>query len=64
MLSFSILWLLLLYKKPSILRKLGIVLPQNPDIQTLSIYPKNVPTSHEDICSTMFIASLFIIVRN
>ena len=36
-----------------LLRKLGIVLPQDPAIPLLSIYPEDVPPSHKDICSTM-----------
>ena len=46
------------------LRKLGIVLSQDPAIPLLSIYPKDAPSSHKDTCSTMFIAALFIISRN
>jgi hypothetical protein len=30
----------------------------------LGIYSKDVPTSNEDTCSTMFIAALFVITRN
>jgi hypothetical protein len=41
-----------------LLRKLDIVLPENPAIPLLSIYP-DAPT-----CSTMFIAALFIIARS
>jgi hypothetical protein len=29
----------------------------------MCIYPKNVAIGHEDTCSTMFIAALFIIAR-
>ena len=46
------------------LRKLGIVLPQDPAIPLLGIYPKDAPPYHKDTCSTMFIAALFIIARN
>ena len=42
----------------------GIVLPQEPAIPLLGIYPEDAPPSHKDTCSTMFIAALFIIVRN
>jgi hypothetical protein len=42
----------------------GIDLPQNPAIQLLCIYLKDVPSYHNDTCSTMFIAALFIIPRN
>jgi hypothetical protein len=45
------------------LRKLDIVLPENPDIPLLGIFPEDVPTYNKDICSTMFIAALFIIAR-
>jgi hypothetical protein len=30
----------------------------------LGIYPKDVPTSKKNTCSTMFIAALFIIARS
>jgi hypothetical protein len=43
------------------LRKLGILLPENPDIPLLDIYSKAAPTCNKDTCSTMFIAALFII---
>jgi hypothetical protein len=46
------------------LGKLGIVLPQDPAIPLLGIYPKDAPSYHTDICSTMFIATLFVIARN
>jgi hypothetical protein len=45
-------------------RKVGIVLPQDPAIPLLGICPKDAPPYHKDTCSTMFIAVLFIIVRN
>ena len=44
------------------LRKLGINLPQDPAITLLDIYPKDVYSCHKDMCSTMFIAALFVIV--
>jgi hypothetical protein len=43
---------------------LDIVLPDDPAIPLLGIYPEDVPTGKKDICSTMFIAALFIIVRS
>ena len=43
---------------------MDIVLPEDPAIPLLSIYPKDVPTGNKDTCSTMFIAALFIIARN
>jgi hypothetical protein len=46
------------------LRKLDIVLPEDPAIPLLGIYPEDVPTSKKDTCSTMFIAALFIIDRS
>jgi hypothetical protein len=42
---------------------LDIVLPEDPAIPLLSIYPEDVPTGNKDKCSTMFIAVLFIIAR-
>jgi hypothetical protein len=46
------------------LRKLDIVLVEDPAPLLLSIYPEDVPTSKKDTCSTMFIAALFIIARS
>jgi hypothetical protein len=46
------------------LRKLDIVLPEDPTIPLLCIYLEDVPTSKKDISSTMFIAALFIIARS
>jgi hypothetical protein len=43
------------------LRKLQIVLPEDPAIPLLGIYPEDVPTGKKDTCFTMFIAALFII---
>jgi len=43
------------------LRKLDIVLPEDPAIPLLGIYPKDAPTHNKDTYSTMFIAALFII---
>jgi hypothetical protein len=42
---------------------LDIVLPEDPSIPLLGIYPEDVPTG-KDTCSTMFIAALFIIARS
>jgi hypothetical protein len=47
-----------------VLRKLDIVLPVDPAISFLVIYPEDVPTGNKDTCSTMFIATLFIIARS
>jgi hypothetical protein len=46
------------------LRKLDIVLPEEPAIPILGIYPKDAPTCNKDTCCTMFIAALFIIDRS
>jgi hypothetical protein len=45
------------------LRKLDIVLFEDPATPLLGIYPEDVPTCNKDTCSTMFIAALFIIAR-
>jgi hypothetical protein len=37
---------------------LDIVVPEDPAIPLLGIYPEDVPTCSKDICSTMFIAAL------
>jgi hypothetical protein len=42
------------------LRKLDLVLQEDPAIPLLGIYPEDVPTANKDKCSTMFIAALFI----
>jgi hypothetical protein len=46
------------------LRKLEILLPEDPAIPLLGIYPERVSTGNKDTCSTMFIAALFIIARS
>jgi hypothetical protein len=46
------------------LRKLDIVLPENPAIAVLDIYPEDAPTCNKDTCSTMFLAALFKIARS
>jgi hypothetical protein len=43
---------------------LGIVLPEDPAIPLLGIYPEDDPTCKKDTCSTMFIAALSIIARS
>jgi hypothetical protein len=45
------------------LRKLDIILLEDPAIPLLGIYPEEVPTGNKNTCSTMFIAALFIIAR-
>jgi hypothetical protein len=46
------------------LRKLDIVLPEDPAIPLLGMYPEDAPTYNKDTCSTIFIAVLFIIARS
>jgi hypothetical protein len=46
------------------LRKLDIVLPEDPAIPLLGMYPEDVPIGKKDTCSIMFIAALFIIARS
>jgi hypothetical protein len=46
------------------LRKLDIVLLEDPAIPLLGIYPEDAPTCNRDTCSTMFIAALFTIARS
>jgi hypothetical protein len=43
---------------------LYIVLTEDLAITLLGIYPEDVPTGKKDTCSTMFIATLFIIARS
>jgi hypothetical protein len=40
-----------------------IVVPQDPGISLLGIYPKDVPLYHRDTCITMFTAVLFAVSR-
>jgi hypothetical protein len=42
----------------------SIILPEDPVIRFLGIYPEEVPTGNKKRCSTMFIAALFIIARS
>jgi hypothetical protein len=46
------------------LRKLDIVLPEDPAILLLGMYPEDAPTCNKETCSTRFIAALFIIARS
>jgi hypothetical protein len=46
------------------LRKLYIVLRDDPAIPLLGIYPEDALICNKDTCSTMFIAALFIIARS
>ena len=43
---------------------MDIILPEDPAIPLLCIYPEEVPTGNKDTCSTLFIASLYIINRS
>ena len=43
---------------------MDLVLPEDPEIPLLGIYPKDAPTYNKDTCSIMFIAALFIIARS
>jgi hypothetical protein len=43
---------------------LDIVLPKDPAIPLLDIYPKDAPKYNKDICYIIFIAALFIIPRS
>jgi hypothetical protein len=43
---------------------LDIVLPEDPPIPLLGVYPKDVPTYIKDACFTMFIAAIFIVTRS
>ena len=43
---------------------MDIVLPEDPAIALLGIYPEDAPTCNEDTCFTMFLADIFIIVRS
>ena len=45
------------------LRKLGNNLPRYPVIPHLGIYPKYTQSYNKGMCSTMFIAALFVIAR-
>jgi hypothetical protein len=45
------------------LRKWDIILPKEPAIALLGIYPEEVPTGSKNTCSTMFIAASFIIAK-
>jgi hypothetical protein len=46
------------------LRKLDMILSEDPAIPLLGIYPEEVPTSNKNTCSTMFIVALFIIAKS
>jgi hypothetical protein len=46
------------------LRKLDIVLPEEPLITLLGMYPEDVPTCNKDTYSTLLIADLFRTARS
>ena len=46
-----------------LLKKMGMSLPQYPATSLLRIYPKEAHSYNKDICSTIFIAALFVIAR-
>jgi hypothetical protein len=46
------------------LRKLKIDLPEDPAIPLLGIYPKDALPCYRGTCSTMFMATLFVIARS
>jgi hypothetical protein len=46
------------------LRKIDIVVLEDPAIPLLGIYPEDVPSCNKDTCSTMFLAAVFIIARS
>jgi hypothetical protein len=46
------------------LRILDIVLPEDPAIPLLGMYPKDSLSYNKYTCSTMFIAALFLISRS
>jgi hypothetical protein len=46
------------------LRKLDIVLLEDPAIPLLGIFPEDVPTGNRNTCSSILIAALFIITRS
>jgi hypothetical protein len=46
------------------LRKLDIVRLEDPAIPLMGINPEDVPMGKKDTCSTMLIATLFIIARS
>ena len=45
-------------------RQLDIILPEDPAIPPLGIYPEEVLTGNKNTFTTMFIAALFIIARS
>jgi hypothetical protein len=46
------------------LRKLDILLPEDPGMPLLGKYPEDAPTCNKDTCTTMLITALLIIARS
>jgi hypothetical protein len=42
---------------------LEVVVPEDPVILLLGIYPKDAKPNHKNTCSTMFIEALFLIQK-
>jgi hypothetical protein len=45
-------------------RTLGLVVPDDPEIPLLGLYPEDSPTCNKDKYSTMFIEAIFMIARS
>jgi hypothetical protein len=58
----SIVWIASWYNHSG--NQSDIVLPDDPVIPLLGIYPNHSPTYNKDTCFTMVIANLLIIVRS
>ena len=43
---------------------MDIILPEDPAISLLGIYPEDAPTCYKDTYFTLFIVALFIIARS
>jgi hypothetical protein len=41
-------------------RNLGTILPDDPAILLLGVYPKDAPIYNKDMCSTLFIVILYL----
>jgi hypothetical protein len=60
----SVEWMALSIHVWQFLKKLDIVLPEDPAIPLLDIYPEDAPICYKDTCSIMFIPPLFVIARS
>ena len=47
----------------AISQKIGNNLPQDPVIPLLGIYPKDAQSCYKNMCSTIFIAALYVIAK-